>query len=129
VHRPTSAQALGAFLVGAGLSHFVVPGFFDRIVPHALPGPARAWTAVSGVAELAVGAAVLRPPTRSRAALVATGLFVAVFPANVQQALDATTPAERAVSYVRLPLQVPLVVWAWRVSRAAGRRASRDPAR
>jgi uncharacterized membrane protein len=121
VRRPTSAETLGAFLVGAGLSHFVVPGFFDRIVPHALPGPARAWTAASGVAEVAVGASVLRPSTRSRAALLAAALFVAVFPANVQQALDATTSAERAVTYVRLPLQVPLVVWAWRVSRAACR--------
>lgn len=129
MHRPTSAQALGAFLVGAGLSHFAVPGFFDRIVPHALPGPPRAWTAVSGVAELAVGAAVLRPPTRSRGALVAAGLFLAVFPANVQQAVDATTPAERAVSYARLPLQVPLVVWALRVSRGVGRPASRARAR
>ena len=127
MHRPSSAQALGAFLVGAGVSHFAVPGFFDRIVPHALPGPPRAWTAVSGVAEVAVGAAVLRPPTRSRGALVAAGLFLAVFPANVQQAVDAATTTERAVSYARLPLQVPLVVWALRVSRAAGRPAS--PAR
>src|SRR4051794_6896246 len=129
MRRPTSAETLGAFLAGAGVSHFVVPAFFDRIVPHALPGPARAWTAVSGVAELAVGVAVLRPSTRSRGALVAAGLFIAVFPANVQQALDATTPAERAVSYLRLPLQVPLVLWAWRVSRGAGPRASRGPAR
>jgi uncharacterized membrane protein len=129
VRRPSSGQLLGAFLLGAGVSHFAVPGFYDRIVPHALPGPERAWTYASGVAELAVGAAVLRPATRSRGALVAAALFVAVFPANVQQAVDAGTPQEKAVSYARLPLQLPLLVWAVRVSRASGRSGSRGPAR
>lgn len=129
MRRPSSASTLGAFLVGAGVSHFVVPGFFDRIVPHALPGPPRAWTAVSGLVEVAVGASVLRPSTRRRGALLAAGLFVVVFPANVQQAVDASTAAERAVSYARLPLQVPLVLWAVRVSRAAGRSGSRGRAR
>ena len=119
MHPRSSARLLGGFLLGAGASHFVVPGFFDQIVPHALPGPARAWTYASGVAEAAVGLAVLRPSTRSRGALAAAGLFVAVFPANVQQAVDASTTAERVISLVRLPLQVPLVVWAVRVRRAA----------
>ena len=125
--RPSSGQVLGAFLLGAGVSHFAVPGFFDKIVPHALPGPARAWTYVSGVAELAVGATVLAD--RRRGALLAAALFVAVFPGNVQQALDASSTQERAIAYARLPLQVPLVVWAIKVSRAAGRSASPGRAR
>ena len=129
MRRLSSGQVLGAFLLGAGVSHFAVPGFYDRIVPHALPGPERAWTYVSGVAELAVGTAVLRPATRSRGALVAAALFLAVFPANVQQAVDASSAQEKLISYARLPLQVPLLVWAVRVSRAAGRRGWPSPAR
>ena len=111
------------------MTHFVKPGFYDPIVPHALPGPARAWTYVSGVAEIAVGAAVARPSTRSRGALLAALLFVAVYPANVQMAVDADTAVEKAISWARLPLQVPLVVWAWKVSRATRRPASPAPAR
>lgn len=120
--RAASPYLLTALLAGAGATHFLKPGFYDPIVPHALPGPARAWTYASGVAELAVAAAVAVPSTRRRGALAAAVLFVAVFPANVQMAVDATTVAEKAVAYARLPLQVPLVVWACQVfSRAGGR--------
>ncbi|MGB8650120.1 MAG: hypothetical protein WCD35_05600 [Mycobacteriales bacterium] len=127
--RTASPYLLAAFLAGAGATHFSSPGFYDRIVPHALPGPARAWTYASGVAELGVAAVVARPSTRSRGALAAAALFVAVFPANLQMAADAERVSDKAVAYARLPLQVPLVVWAWKVSRASGRRASRARAR
>ena len=89
------------------------PEFFDEIVPHALPASPRAWTYVSGVAELACAVAVARPPTRRAGGLAAAVLFVAVFPANIQMAVDwRTRPArDRAAAYGRLPLQLPLVLW------------------
>lgn len=117
--QKSSPYLLTALLAGAGVTHFVKPGFYDPIVPRALPGPPRAWTYASGVAELGVAAAVLRPDTRQRGALAALALFVAVFPANVQMAADAEGAAMKAIAYGRLPLQVPLVVWAWKVSRAS----------
>ncbi len=97
--------------------HFVTPGFFDQIVPAVLPPP-RLWTYASGVAELGVAGAVLAPRTRERGALAAALLFVAVFPANVQHALQAEG-TERTVALLRLPLQVPLVLWALSVRRRA----------
>jgi uncharacterized membrane protein len=115
--RAASPYLLAALLVGAGVTHLVKPGFYDPMVPTALPGSARAWTYGSGVVEAAVGAAVALPRTRSRAALVAAALFVAVFPANVKMALDADGAGERALTYARLPLQVPLVLWAYRLGR------------
>jgi uncharacterized membrane protein len=118
----SSPYLLTGLLLGAGVTHFVKPGFYDPIVPHLLPGPARAWTYASGVAELGVGVAVARPETRSRGALAAALLFLAVFPANVQMALDASSAQQKAIAYARLPLQVPLIWWALSVSRAAGRR-------
>jgi uncharacterized membrane protein len=56
--------------------------------------------------------------------MAAAALFVAVFPANVKMArdlLDKPTSSRRSriVSVLRLPLQVPLVVWAARVWRAS----------
>lgn len=108
-----------AGLVGlAGVMHFVRPAFFDAIVPRALPGEPRQWTYASGVAELAVAAAVATPATRRHGALGAAALFVAVFPANIQAAVDARTPVERAVTWIRLPLQVPLISWALRIRRS-----------
>lgn len=118
------ARLLGAFLAGAGVTHFVFPGPYDAIVPPVLPGPPRAWTIGSGVAELAVAAAVANRSTRRLGATAAFVLFLAVFPANVYMALDwhDESTARRVIAWARLPLQAPLLVWAWRVRRAAGGR-------
>ena len=102
--------------------HLLRPAPFDAIVPRALPGTARFWTLASGVAELAVAAAVAVPRTRRSGATAAAGLFVAVFPANVQMALDWSdrSTAARTVAWCRLPLQVPLVLWTLRVRGRPG---------
>ncbi len=127
--RRASPYLLAGLLAGAGVTHFVKPGFYDPIVPHALPGPARAWTYASGVAELAVAGLVARPATRRKGALAALLLFVAVYPANVQMAVEAQGTSQKAFSYARLPLQFPLFVWAWKVSRGARRTGSPDRSR
>lgn len=115
--RTASPYLLAGLLAGAAATHFLRPGFYDPIVPHLLPGPARAWTYASGLAELAVAGAVARPHTRRTGGLLAALLLVAVFPANLQMAADAHTTAMRAVAYARLPVQVPLVLWALAVRR------------
>ena len=99
--------------------HFVNPNFFDAIVPPALPPGARFWTYASGVAELVVGPMVLAPRTRRRGALAAIALFIAVYPANLYMAWDwrDRSAGDRAVAYLRLPVQFLFVWWAWRVSR------------
>lgn len=121
VSRP--ALALAALLAVAGTGHFAAPGLFDAMIPAALPGEPRTWTLASGAAELAVAAAVAAPRTRRLGGYAAAALFVAVFPANVQMALDAGSTVERVVTWGRLPLQVPLVWWAWRVARPRDRAA------
>ena len=121
---PANAAAIGlaGFLTVTGTTHFVVPRPYDAIVPRRLPGRRRAWTYVSGMAELATAALVAVPRTRRVGGLVAAGLFVAVFPANVKMAVDwarqpRRSPLQRLVAWMRLPLQVPLVTWAVRVWR------------
>jgi uncharacterized membrane protein len=113
------ALALAALLAGAGVTHFARPRPYDAIVPRSLPGSPRRWTYASGVAELAVAAAVLHPRTRRAGGLAAAALFTAVFPANVKMALDWRDKplSMRAVAYGRLPLQAPLIWWAWKVAR------------
>src|SRR5688500_10491421 len=115
------ARLLALFLASAGATHFLLPRAYDAIVPHALPGPRRGWTIVSGVAELVCAALVARPATRRLGATLAFVLFIAVFPGNVQMAVDWSDEPmpRRLVAYGRLPLQIPLLVWAWRVRRAA----------
>jgi len=99
----------------------VVPEVFDAMIPDRLPGPARAWTLASGAAELAVAAAVAAPRTRRAGGLAAAVLFIAVLPGNVVMARSWSNrpPALRAAAWARLPLQVPLVLWALAVRRQA----------
>jgi uncharacterized membrane protein len=121
IARLLSPAGLARLLAVAGVTHFLLPRPYDSIVPRGLPGKPRTWTQLSGAAELAVAAAVASPRTRRAGALAAAGLFVAVFPANVQMARDwRDRPAPlRLAAYLRLPLQIPLIVWALRVSRTA----------
>lgn len=117
--RLNPATTLAGFLAVMGSLHFVAPRSFDEIIPEWLPGDRRTWTYVSGAAELAVAAAVAVPATRRVGGLLAAGLFVAVFPANVKMALDWSDRPwqQRAIAYARLPLQIPLVLWALRARR------------
>lgn len=115
-HR--AALSLAGLLVVAGAAHFVVPRPYERIVPGVFDDPAF-WVRWSGVAELACAGLVAHPRTRRVGALAAAGVFVVVFPANVKMALDGDVPY--GLAWARLPLQVPLVWWALRVSRRSER--------
>ncbi|MGW6734963.1 DoxX family protein [Streptomyces sp. NPDC055013] len=120
-----SPLLLAGLLATAGVAHFTVPRQFDAVVPRALPGKPRTWTYASGVAELALAAGVALPRTRKVAALAAAGFFVGVFPANVKMAVDwrhRPTP-QKAVAIGRLPLQIPLVLWARGVAKNTEGRA------
>jgi uncharacterized membrane protein len=123
------AYTLAALLGVAGTTHFALPRFYDAIVPHPLPGSPRAWTLVSGAVELACAAAVAIPRTRRLGATAAAVLFVVVFPANVQMAIDwrGRPLPDRLIAYGRLPLQIPLVLWALKV-RASTRAGDVRPA-
>lgn len=114
-----SSLLLAGLLVTAGVAHLASPKQFDATIPRALPGSPRTWTYASGVVELALAAGIAAPRTRRTAALAAAGFFVGVFPANVKMALDwrdRPTP-QKAAAYGRLPLQVPLVLWARSVAK------------
>jgi len=113
------ARLFGPFFVGAVIMHFVVPRTYQSIVPERLPSP-RALVYASGVAEIAGGAGVLHPRTRRIASMWSAATLVAVFPANVNMALNANrykVPGGAVALWLRLPLQALLIRWAL----AAGR--------
>jgi uncharacterized membrane protein len=112
---------LAALLTVTGVAHFAVPHLYDAIIPHWVPGPPRAWTLASGAAELACALGIALPSTRRLGATAAAILFVAVFPANIQMAMDSHPGSlmGQVISYGRLPLQIPLVAWALWVRRRA----------
>lgn len=78
---------MGVFLLFAGTSHL---GFarreFARLVPDWIPMDKDDVVVQSGMVEIALGGALLTlPSSRARLGMAVAGLFVAVFPANVDQ--------------------------------------------
>jgi uncharacterized membrane protein len=114
------AYGLAALLTAAGIGHFVAPEPFAAIVPDGLGSPT-GWVYTSGAIELLCAAGLVPHRTRAASAWVTAALFVAVFPANLTMALDADdrSVAYRALTYARLPLQLPLILWAVAVARRA----------
>jgi uncharacterized membrane protein len=119
---------------GAGAMHFARPDFFESIVPDWFPSRKLANYA-SGAAEIGLGLGLLLPATRRRSAVGLAALTIAVFPANVDMAINAVevTPVAgkmtrsvgtasgpgRIVNWMRLPMQAPLLVWMVREALAA----------
>lgn len=107
---------LALFFMGAGVSHFLWPRFYLKIMPPYLPCPL-ALVYISGVFEILGGAGLLVRPLRPAAGYGLLALLVAVFPANVQMAVDAVSTQPGTgwswVAVLRLPLQVPLLLWVY----------------
>ena len=115
-----SRTVLGAFFVGAGLLHFLKPKPYEAIMPEALPAH-RELVYLSGVAEMAGGAGVLADRTLRPAGWWLIATMLAVFPANVNMAVEAERFQDipEPLLWARLPLQAAIVYWIWRVTSAA----------
>ena len=108
---------LGAFFLVAGTLHFLKPKPYVAIVPDVLPRK-REIVYVSGVAEIAGGALVLPERTRRAAGWWLIATLLAVFPANVNMAVNAERfrSVPEPLLWARLPLQGLLIAWVWRVA-------------
>ena len=116
-------RGMAIMLVITGIGHFIVPAPVDQLVPPFLPGEPRFWTYLSGVAEVVIAIALLAPlgkkfggkSIRLWGAYSAFLLFIAVFPANINMAIQWSSRdmPEPLLAYARLPLQLGLFYWAW----------------
>ncbi|MFQ6484304.1 hypothetical protein [Brachybacterium epidermidis] len=116
---PRTSVFVTTLLGAAGVLHAARPEPFDRIVPRVLPGSPRTYTYASGLAEIATAALIAVPSTRRLGGIAAAALFLAVFPANVQMAIDwrDASPKKQAIAFGRLPLQGVLVAQALLITR------------
>jgi uncharacterized membrane protein len=118
-----SRKSLAGFFALAGAMHFVVPRAYEAMMPPSLPRHREA-VIVSGLAEIAGGAAVLPARTRRFARWWLLGLLLAVFPANVHMAVNPQqvrgldlSRVPRWALWARLPLQPLAMLWVWRATR------------
>jgi uncharacterized membrane protein len=132
-----SAAVMGALLLASAGKHFRDPGFYREVVPEYLcrpdpePGGDQSagvnhplailsrdeWIAVSGLLELAAAVGILLPPTRKLTATALTAMFTAFLAGHIDALRKAYgpqgTPLRRKIHSARLPLQAPLILWAW----------------
>lgn len=113
--RDRAPDALAGLMGVVGSLHFVIPGTMAETIPAQLPRR-RELVLVSGVVEVgcAIGLRRRIPGVGRFAALT----LLAIWPANIQMALDASSGkhqkgplANAKLMWARVPLQLPLI-WA-----------------
>ncbi len=112
---------LAALFLLSGAFHFFAPQLYLRIMPPYLPSPL-ILVYVSGAAEILGGTGLLIGSTRKVAAWGLVALLIAVLPANIYMA-TAHLPVPGVMGnswaqWLRIPLQLPLIYWAWLYTRA-----------
>ena len=105
---------MSLFYIAAGINHFVNPSFYEMIMPPYLPYHLTL-IYISGVCEIIFGILLISVSTRKTAAWLIIILLIAIFPANIQMAVDYKTNnnPDLWIAIVRLPVQFILVWWAW----------------
>ncbi|WP_375389625.1 hypothetical protein [uncultured Amnibacterium sp.] len=110
---------LGGALVFAGVSHltFAREGF-EAQVPRWVPFDVDDTVLVSGIGEIAMGAALVAlPKERHRIGVLIAAFLAAVFPGNLSQhrnqrdALGLDTDTKRAVRLPFQPVMIAAVLW------------------
>ncbi|WP_199330652.1 DoxX family protein [Microcoleus sp. FACHB-68] len=107
---------LSVALIVLGVLHFTISEPFVKIMPPQLPYPLEL-VYISGFFEILGAIGLLVPPVSRAAAWGIIALFIAVFPANINMAVNHIhidgIPDSPWFQAVRLPLQAVLIAWAW----------------
>jgi len=111
---------LAVLFILAGSLHFIAPQPYLKIVPPYLPAHLPI-VYISGAAEILGGIGLLIPSTCQAAAWGLVVLLIGILPANIYMA-TAHLPAPGVMGqswaqWLRVPLQFPLIYWAWLYTR------------
>jgi uncharacterized membrane protein len=109
----------GPVFIAAGANHFLNPRFYRAIMPDYMPAHDEL-VAVSGVAEIVGGAALMHPRTRPFGGWWLVATLIAVFPANLHMALhpERYRKFAPAALYARLPVQLLFIAWVRSAARS-----------
>jgi len=109
--RSWAPKTVAALFTLSGVVHFAKPDVFTPLIPSWLPSPT-AVVYVSGALELACAYGLF---TRRRwGGPASVALLLAVWPGNLQMAIDATSDhgldsRQALIAWARMPLQIPLI--------------------
>ena len=108
-------------LLGAGILHFIQEKRFRKIVPKFLPFR-KAIVLVTGVFEILFSILLWVRKGQHITSKLLASFMVAVFPANIYMAMkripiEEGTKANPWILWLRLPLQIPLILGALKLGR------------
>lgn len=123
--RIFAISIIALWMLGGGVAHLVSPEFFFQIVPNGLP---KLWVVyLSGVVEIAIGAAVLVRQTRAMAGLSFAVLCLAFLPLHVWDFFRPDPVFEVPVAAsIRIVVQFGLIglgLFLWRTDPRSTRHA------
>lgn len=110
---PIGSWVVISAFTASGILHLINPSAFLFLLPEWTPEPILL-IYLSGIAELAGALGLLMRKNWGRYLTVAT--LLGVWPANWWFAIDALAadPTLALIAWLRLPLQIPLIIWAWK---------------
>ena len=123
---------MAALLTGMGVAHLVARESFEALIPAWVPGDPALVNYAATAAELGSAALLAGRRTARFGGAAAFATFAVVWVANLQHAVDGGVPGLRGfagspqAAWLRAPLQLPLLWWAWRIWRRDGGAAA-DP--
>jgi uncharacterized membrane protein len=106
----------GAFMILAGIYHFIKPEIFAPFIAKFLPNDAINY--LGGLIEIILGIGVFTPKYRSMATQGILILMVAFLPLHIFDVFKEN-PAigSHEVALIRLPIQVVFILWAWFINK------------
>lgn len=117
VLRTLVRLGLAAFMIGAGVGHFVATDAFMAQTPDFLP-LRREIILASGVMEIALGLGMaLWRDRRRQVGIALAAFYVVIFPGNLYQAIAGTTafgldtPVARWLRLLVQPVLIVLALW------------------
>ena len=115
---------MAGFYIFGGVNHFLNPDFYLNIMPPYIPAHGAA-VALSGVAEVLLGALLLWPGTRRLAAWGIIAMLIAFLPVHVHMLVNSGLYPEVSVAFLwgRFPAQTLLALWAYWYTLGAGQPA------
>jgi uncharacterized membrane protein len=114
MNLPWHLYLMAILYILAGFNHFRNPGMYIKIIPPFFKSP-KLINAVSGIAEIVLGILLMFSLTTQYAAWGIIALLIAIFPANLYmfQNKKASFNLPKWILFVRLPLQLVLIIWAF----------------
>jgi len=114
MNLPWHLYVMAMLYILAGSNHFRNPKVYLKIIPDYIPNPNLA-NKISGWAEIILGIALCIPNISKMGAWGLIILLIAIFPTHIYmlQNEKAAMRLPKWILYIRLPLQLLLIYWAY----------------